>query len=82
MHRAACRKPLTASLHCSPSAACTIANSSSVVTTIIVGPSTLGGMVGGAGLTQRRNDCLRMGVKVTEPLRVETALAAGAAARA
>jgi hypothetical protein len=43
VHRAACRKPLTASLHSSP---CTIAHSSSVVSTSTFGPSIpLGGMV-------------------------------------
>ena len=43
VHGTACRKPLTASPQSSP---CTIAHSSSVVNTVIVGPSTtLGGMV-------------------------------------
>ena len=49
-------------------------------------PFDLGRHGGGAGLTQRRNDCLGTGVKVTErpglELKMKLLLAAGAAARA
>ena len=46
VNRAACSQPLTASLQSSP---CTVAHSSSVVSTTIVGPSmTLGGMLAAA----------------------------------